>query len=142
MSAWLVVGGTVTTILTLAGVLDGLVHFSWPDTSTAPVNPGSFSASVTAAFTKPFTRWTIDPDVESWARTPITAGFSVVEAVLLRPLPYADKLALMMAPIDLPVTRDMTVKELTRYLDSIQREFSAMGVRLTDPDELRFGRKA
>ena len=70
------------------------------------------------------------------------ATFAAVYDARIRPLPYADKLALMMAPIDLPVTRGMTVKELTRYLDSIQREFSAMGVALTDPDELRFGRRA
>lgn len=69
------------------------------------------------------------------------AFLSVYDA-RIKPLPYEAKLALMMTPIDLPVTRDMTVKELTRYLDSIQREFSAMGVRLTDPDELRFGRRA
>lgn len=56
----------------------------------------------------------------------------------IRPLEYEAKLALMMAPIDLPVTRDMTVKELTRYLDSIQREFAAMGVALTDPEALKY----
>lgn len=69
-------------------------------------------------------------------------AFMSVYDARIKPMPYEAKLALMMVPIDLPVTRDMTVKELTRYLDSIQREFSAMGVRLTDPDELRFGRRA
>ena len=56
----------------------------------------------------------------------------------IRPLPYAMKLKLMQVPYDLAVTRDMKVKELTRYLDSIQREFLAMGVHLTDPEELKY----
>lgn len=57
----------------------------------------------------------------------------------IRPLPYETKLACMMVPIDMPVTWDMTKAELTRYLDSIQAEFAPMGVRLTDPAELRYG---
>lgn len=69
-------------------------------------------------------------------------AFMSVYDARIKPMPYEAKLALMMVPIDLPVTRDMTVKELTRYLDSIQREFSAMGIHLTDPDELRLGRRA
>ena len=60
----------------------------------------------------------------------------------IRPLPYKAKLDCMMVPIDMPVTRDMTKAELTRYLDSIQAEFAPMGVRLTDPEELKFGRRA
>ena len=59
----------------------------------------------------------------------------------IKPLPYETKLACMMEPIDFPVTRDMSIKELTRYLDSIQREFTAMGVRLTDPIALRYGER-
>lgn len=35
----------------------------------------------------------------------------------------------------------MTKAELTRYLDSIQREFAPMGIRLTDPAELKWGAK-
>ena len=68
-------------------------------------------------------------------------GFAAVYDRVLRPLPYEAKLACMMAPIDMPVTRDMTKAELTRYLDSIQAEFTPMGVRLTDPDELKWGAK-
>ena len=66
-------------------------------------------------------------------------GFAAVYDRVLRPLPYEAKLACMMAPIDMPVTRDMTKAELTRYLDSIQREFAAKGVRLTDPGALKYG---
>ena len=57
---------------------------------------------------------------------------------MIRPLPYEAKLEMMQVPLDFPVTRDMSVKELTRYLDSIQREFSAMGVELTDPEALKY----
>lgn len=70
------------------------------------------------------------------------AAFASVYDARVRPLPYEDKLALMMEPFDMAVTRDMTVKELARYLDSIQREFSGMGVCLTDPDALKYGEKA
>lgn len=104
-------------------------------------------------------QWAADVSAQMGGRTPEEArgyfklhhgvpirredpAFLPVYDTIIKPLPYEAKIKLMMAPIDLPVTRDMTVKELTRYLDSIQREFSAMGVRLTDPDELRFGRKA
>lgn len=66
-------------------------------------------------------------------------AFAAVYDRILRPLPYEAKLACMMMPIDMPVTREMTKAELTRYLDAIQREFAAMGVRLTDPEELRWG---
>lgn len=68
-------------------------------------------------------------------------AFAAVYDRVLRPLTYEAKLACMMMPIDMPVTREMTKAELTRYLDGIQREFSAMGVRLTDPEELKWGAK-
>lgn len=66
-------------------------------------------------------------------------AFLAIYDARIKPLPYEAKLALMMSPLDLPVTRDMTVKELTRYLDSIQQEFLPMGITLTDPDDLKFG---
>ncbi len=68
-------------------------------------------------------------------------AYAAIYDRVLRPLPYDDKLLCMMVPIDMPVTRDMTKAELTRYLDSIQAEFAPMGVRLTDPDELKWGAK-
>jgi hypothetical protein len=51
---------------------------------------------------------------------------------VVRPLPYEAKLALMVEPIDFPITRDMTITQMTRYLDAIQREFAH--VRLTMPE--------
>lgn len=56
----------------------------------------------------------------------------------VRPMPYEMKLALMAAPFDLSVTREMTVKQLTAYLDAMARHWSGLGVRLTDPEALKF----
>lgn len=54
---------------------------------------------------------------------------------IVKPLPYADKLACMMVPIDLPVTSRMNTKQLTAYLDAVHREFSTQGVELTIPED-------
>lgn len=56
--------------------------------------------------------------------------------VVLRPLPYQQKLAIMTEPLDLPVTRLMTTKQKTDYLDQMFRHFSEQGVALTLPDSL------
>lgn len=53
---------------------------------------------------------------------------------VVKPLPYEDKLACMMEPIDFPVTRRMKVPQMIAYLDAIQQHWSSQGVRLTDPD--------
>jgi hypothetical protein len=58
---------------------------------------------------------------------------------IVKPLPYEDKLALMMEPLDFPVTRLMTTKQATAYLDGVHRHFSEMGVVLTDPGDLLAG---
>lgn len=51
---------------------------------------------------------------------------------------YEEKLALMLEPFDFPVTRLMSVKQMTRFMDAIYREFSAQGVPLTVPDDLKY----
>ncbi len=56
---------------------------------------------------------------------------------VVKPLTYEQKLAIMMEPLDLPVTRIMTTRQKTAYLDGIFRHFSEQGVVLTQPDELR-----
>ena len=61
---------------------------------------------------------------------------------LIRPLPYETKLAYMATPFDFAVTRAMTVKQLTAYLDAVSRYWSSLGVALTDPEALRFRRAA
>lgn len=52
---------------------------------------------------------------------------------VVRPLPYDTKLAIMMEPLDLPVTRIMTTDQKTRYLDAVTRHFGEQGVLLTPP---------
>lgn len=56
----------------------------------------------------------------------------------IRPLSYETKIALMMVPLDLPVTRLMTTKQNTQYLDEIYRHFTGEGIALTAPDDQRY----
>lgn len=46
---------------------------------------------------------------------------------------YYEKLALMMEPLDLSVTRLMTTSQKTRYLDEMSRHFLEQGIVLTEP---------
>lgn len=55
----------------------------------------------------------------------------------MRPLPYAVKLAAV-KDMDLPVTRLMTTKQQTQFMDDVQRHWSGMGIRLTDPEALKY----
>lgn len=52
-------------------------------------------------------------------------------------LTYEEKLAAIEA-LDLPVTRLMTVKQMTAFMDAMQRHWSAAGVRLTDPEAMKY----
>jgi hypothetical protein len=52
-------------------------------------------------------------------------------------LSHEHKLDAIMA-FDMPVTRLMTVKQMTAFLDQVQREFTRQGVRLTDPEALKY----
>jgi hypothetical protein len=56
--------------------------------------------------------------------------------LIVKPLPYEQKLALMMEPLDFPITRLMTTKQATAYLDGVHRHFSEKGIVLTDPGDL------
>lgn len=47
---------------------------------------------------------------------------------VVRPLTYEQKIVLMMEPLDMPVTRLMTTKQMTAYLDSIYQHYASMGV--------------
>lgn len=51
----------------------------------------------------------------------------------IKPWPYAAKLDLMHF---IPVTSLMTVRQMVRYLDTVQRECLTQGLRLTDPDPM------
>ena len=50
---------------------------------------------------------------------------------------YADKLEAIRA-LDLPVTRLMTLPQMTEFMDQMTRTWSAQGVRLTDPRDLMY----
>ena len=56
---------------------------------------------------------------------------------VIRPLAYELKLKLMMVPFDFGVTRIMTTKQKTAYLDMLHRHFSEQGIVLTDPEDRR-----
>lgn len=52
---------------------------------------------------------------------------------IVRPLPYPQKLAIMMEPLDLPVTRLMTTDQHHRYLEQMCGVLLEMGIALTQP---------
>ena len=56
---------------------------------------------------------------------------------VIKPLPYESKLDAIKA-FDLPVTRLMTVKQMTAFMDAMQRHWLPLGVRLTDPEALKY----
>lgn len=53
---------------------------------------------------------------------------------LIKPLPYETKLGLMMEPFDFGVTRIMTAKQKTKYLDQLHKTWVERGIILTDPE--------
>jgi hypothetical protein len=55
---------------------------------------------------------------------------------IVRPMPYDIKLQLMQEPFDFPVTRLMSTKQQTAYLDAVHRHWSEQGVALTDPGDM------
>lgn len=52
---------------------------------------------------------------------------------VFKPLPYETKLALMQEPFDFAVTRLMSTKQKSAYLDNMARYWSARGILLSDP---------
>lgn len=50
---------------------------------------------------------------------------------ILRPLPYEAKLKLMEF---VSVTSEFKVRQMVRFLDTVERECAEQGIRLTDPD--------
>lgn len=53
---------------------------------------------------------------------------------ILKPHSYEDKLTMMMVPLDFPVTRAMTTKQKTEYLDAMYNHFRGLGFQLTEPE--------
>lgn len=60
--------------------------------------------------------------------------FCAVYDRLIRPLDYEVKLEYMKAPLDFPVTRLMTTKQKSRYLDNIYEFYISNGFVLTVPN--------
>jgi hypothetical protein len=61
-------------------------------------------------------------------------AFAIKYDAFIKPLPYEQKLAIMCEPLDLPITRLMTTKQLSKYLDTIYKMFTEQGLKLTDPN--------
>jgi len=55
---------------------------------------------------------------------------------VIRPLSYEQKIEIMTGAIDFPVTRDMSVKEMARYLEAMEIGFAEQGVILPKPEDL------
>ena len=64
-------------------------------------------------------------------------AFRVTYDRVLKPLGYEEKLDAI-ATFDLPITRLMTVKQMTAFMDQMQRHWTGQGVVLTDPDALKY----
>lgn len=55
---------------------------------------------------------------------------------LIRPLDYEDKLSLMVAPIDLPITSEMSVETMAKYLKKVSDFGLEQGFRMTGLEHL------
>lgn len=56
----------------------------------------------------------------------------------IKGLPFEQKVALMMEPMDIPITRNFTVREMARYLSAIEVDMVKQGYRLSSNDDLYF----
>ena len=59
-------------------------------------------------------------------------AFRLVYDQAIRPLSYEKKIQAM--KLGFPVTSIMKVRQMVRFMDEVQRQTLAMGVRLTEPD--------
>jgi len=66
------------------------------------------------------------------------AVFKAEYDAVIMPLPYEHKLKLMKVPFDFGVTRIMTTRQKTAFLDTVHRHYSEMGLILTNPEDLKF----
>jgi hypothetical protein len=60
-----------------------------------------------------------------------SAAFREIYDSAIKPLPYELKVASMAF---IPVTSEMKVRQMVRYLDAVQRECLEQGLVITDPD--------
>lgn len=62
-------------------------------------------------------------------------AFRIKYDEVVKPLPYATKLAIMAEPLDMPITRLMTTAQKKKYLDQVFKHYSEQGLVLTMPKE-------
>lgn len=62
--------------------------------------------------------------------------FAEIYDEVIRPRDYSDKLRMMMLPFDMAVTRIMTSKQKTEYLNMIKTHFEGLGFKLTQPGSI------
>jgi len=62
-------------------------------------------------------------------------GFRKAYNKIIRPLLYLFKIEMMMVPLDFPITRLMTTKQKTQYLDQMYEFFTGKGFELTQPEQ-------
>src|ERR1051325_7469277 len=92
-------------------------------------------------------RQTDDTHPEVRADCKVTFGVEILRAeneafrqewdAMFRPLGYEGQRRAVRV-LDLPVTRLMTVKQMTAFMDAMHRYWSAMGVRLTAPEAMKY----
>ena len=61
---------------------------------------------------------------------------------VVRPLDYETKIELMKVPFDFPVTRLMTTKQKSQYLDAVYQYWTSKGFALTRPSDLMYANEA
>lgn len=64
-------------------------------------------------------------------------AFRVSYDKTMRLLTWEDRLAAIKA-FDLPVTRLMNAKQMSRFMDDMQQHWISQGIRLTDPEALKY----
>ena len=52
---------------------------------------------------------------------------------IIRPMPYEQKLELMVEPFDFPVTSAMNIAQHGAFLDEVKKHLEGLGFQLTDP---------
>jgi hypothetical protein len=64
--------------------------------------------------------------------------FRIVYDRVIKPLTYEQKIACMMEPINFPITSEMGVKEMARYLEGVELFLTEAGVVLSKPDDIYY----
>ncbi len=65
------------------------------------------------------------------------AAYALIYDAKFRHMEYETKIRLFIA-LEPAVTSKMTTKQCAEYMDAMQRHFLPMGIRLTDPEALRY----